>query len=74
MRRLAKLLFVQNLNPDIKQLIHLLKPHYFRRIVDDINKIAMYNSKTEQYEFFTLAINLGTLIIKCCDPAYIQLL
>ncbi|KAG5890072.1 hypothetical protein JTB14_003637 [Gonioctena quinquepunctata] len=39
-----------------------------------VNEIACYNSETDIYESPTVAVNFGTLIKKCCDLAYIDLL
>lgn len=75
MRRLAKLLtFARSENSEIKELIDLLRPSLFQTIIRGVNKIACYNSETETYESPTVAMNFGTLIKKCCDLAYIQLL
>ncbi|XP_072383666.1 uncharacterized protein [Diabrotica undecimpunctata] len=74
MRRLAKLLdFARLQNPDIKKLIDILRPKHFQLIISGVNKIAKYNPETDNYESPTLAINFGTLIKKCCDLAYINL-
>ncbi|KAK4885617.1 hypothetical protein RN001_001888 [Aquatica leii] len=74
-RRLAKLLiFAQKRDSTIKSLICLLRPCHFKTIVDGVNEMARYNHETEKYESPTLAINFGTLIKKCCDLAFIELL
>ncbi|KAG5868170.1 hypothetical protein JTB14_004841 [Gonioctena quinquepunctata] len=39
-----------------------------------VNEVACYNSETDIYESPTVAVNFGTLIKKCCDLAYIDLL
>lgn len=73
-RRLAKLLmFCKEKNSDLKKLIDLLKPVYFPLILQAIHYIARYNAETDVYESPTLAMNFGTLLKKCCDLAYINL-
>lgn len=75
MRRLAKLLtFAKRENSEVKEFIDLLRPSLFQTIIRGVNKIACYNSETDIYESPTVAMNFGTLIKKCCDLAYIQLL
>ncbi|KAJ8930634.1 hypothetical protein NQ314_016549 [Rhamnusium bicolor] len=75
MRRLAKLLqHAQKENAEIKQLIDILRPCHFQLIIAGVNKMAQYNPETENYESPTLAINFGTLVKKCCDLAYVDLL
>lgn len=75
MRRLAKLLqYAREKNSEIKNLIDLLHPQYFKLIIAGVNKMAHYNEDSDIYESPTLAINFGTLIKKCCDLAYIDLL
>lgn len=75
MRRLAKLLqYAQQKNSEIKKLIDILRPCYFQLIIAGVNQMAQYNSETDTYESPTLAINFGTLIKKCCDLAYVELL
>lgn len=75
MRRLAKLLeFCRQKDPKIKNLIDILRPSYFKLILDAVNCIACYNPETDVYESPTLAINFGTLLKKCCDLAYIALI
>ncbi|XP_060535343.1 uncharacterized protein LOC132707485 [Cylas formicarius] len=74
MRRLAKLLrCARKENSDVQNLIDILRPKHFKLIISGVNKIAKYNTQTENYESPTLAINFGTLIKKCCDLAYINL-
>lgn len=74
-RRLAKLLkYVQANDVNIKQLIDLLRPCYFKLIINGVNEMAKYNNETEKYESPTLAINFGTLLKKCCDLAIVELL
>ncbi|KAJ8933494.1 hypothetical protein NQ314_013971 [Rhamnusium bicolor] len=74
-RRLAKLLqHAQKENAEIKQLIDILRPCHFQLIIAGVNKMAQYNPETENYESPTLAINFGTLVKKCCDLAYVDLL
>lgn len=55
-------------------MIDVLRPCHFQLIVKAVNEIACYNPETEQYESPTLAMNFGTLIKKCCDLAFVQLL
>ncbi|KAG5861888.1 hypothetical protein JTB14_037798 [Gonioctena quinquepunctata] len=43
-------------------------------IVNGVNEMAQYNHTTEKHESPTLAINFVTLLKKCCDLAFIQLL
>lgn len=75
MRRLAKLLkYAREKNNQIKKLIDLLQPSYFKLIIEGVNRIASYNEATDKYESPTLAVNFGTLLKKCCDLAYIELL
>ncbi|KAI4455617.1 hypothetical protein MML48_9g00010649 [Holotrichia oblita] len=75
MRRLAKLLqYAQKENGEIKKLIDILRPCHFQLIIAGVNKMAQYNTETESYDSPTLAINFGTLIKKCCDLAYVDLL
>lgn len=74
MRRLAKLLqYARIRNSEVKQLIDIFCPKHFQLIISAVNEMAKYNSQTENYESPTLAINVGTLIKKCCDIAYIHL-
>ncbi|KAK4875861.1 hypothetical protein RN001_012283 [Aquatica leii] len=74
-RRLAKLFkFVQKQDCNIKLLIDLLRPCYFKMIIDGVNDMARYNHETEKYESPTLAMNFGTLLKKCCDLAFVELL
>lgn len=74
-RRLGKLLlFAQKHNPEIKYLIDLLQPSYFRLIIKGVNVIARYNEGTDLYESPTVGMNLGTLLKKCCDLAFIEML
>ncbi|KAI4455647.1 hypothetical protein MML48_9g00004125 [Holotrichia oblita] len=74
-RLLAKLLKItQNQDGNIKQLIDILNPCCFKMIIDGVNEIAQFNHKTERYESPTLAVNFGTLLKKCCDLAFVELL
>nr|CAI5830019.1 unnamed protein product [Callosobruchus analis] len=75
MRRLAKLLqHARKTNSEIKTLVDILRPVHFQLIIKGVNKMAQYNSESERYDSPTLAINFGTLIKKCCDLAYVDLL
>ncbi|KAJ8970856.1 hypothetical protein NQ317_015881 [Molorchus minor] len=74
-RRLARLLqYAKKENNEINKLIYLLRPALFQTVVNGVNEIGKYNKDTDTYESPTVAINFGTLIKKCCDLAYIQLL
>ncbi|KAI4455665.1 hypothetical protein MML48_9g00000121 [Holotrichia oblita] len=45
-----------------------------KMIIDGVNEIAQFNHKTERYESPTLTVNFGTLLKKCCDLAFVELL
>lgn len=65
-RELAKLLKFVRSNNNIKHLIDVLRPCYFKLIIDGINYIAKCNAR--------LAANLRLLVKKCCDLALVTLL
>lgn len=74
-RRLAKLLkFVQKRDSNIKLFIDILRPCHFKMIIDGVNEMAQFNHETEKYDSPTLAMNFGTLLKKCCDLAFVELL
>lgn len=75
MRRLSKFLqFVREQEPKIKNMIDILRPSYFSLILKGVNHVARYNPEQDVYESPTLAMNFGTLLKKCCDLAYLQLI
>ncbi|CAG5057395.1 unnamed protein product [Parnassius apollo] len=70
MRDLAKLLVeVNKLKPKISCLEEVLKPQYYRTLVDASKNVIQYNKKETQFEALSYVLNIANLLKYCCRIA-----